>query len=61
MTKLGCREASHHPRDAYGCSFSSQLSKVVDTAITEAQEQMTFRNDLRLLLPPILTAKGIKT
>ena len=47
--------------DSYGRSFSSQLSKVMDAAITEEQKQMIFRDNLRRLLLPILTAKGIKT
>ena len=47
--------------DSYGRSFSSQLSKVMDAAITGEQKQMIFRDNLRRLLLPILTAKGIKT
>lgn len=47
--------------DSCGRSFSSQLSKLLDAAITEEQKQMIFRNNLCRLLLPILTAKGIKT
>jgi predicted TIM-barrel fold metal-dependent hydrolase len=46
--------------DAYGRSFSSQLSKVTDAAITDEQKQLILYGNLRRLLLPILTAKGIK-
>jgi predicted TIM-barrel fold metal-dependent hydrolase len=47
--------------DAYGRSFSSQIAKVVGARITEAQKQRILRDNLRELMLPILTAKGVRT
>jgi predicted TIM-barrel fold metal-dependent hydrolase len=46
--------------DSNGRSFSSQLSKVLDAEITEEEKQLILRDNLRNLLLPILTAKGVK-
>jgi hypothetical protein len=46
--------------DCYGRSFSSQISKVLDAAISKEDKQLILRDNLRRLLLPILTAKGIK-
>jgi predicted TIM-barrel fold metal-dependent hydrolase len=46
--------------DVVGRSFSSQLSKVTEAAITDEQKQLILHGNLRRLLLPILTVKGIK-
>jgi predicted TIM-barrel fold metal-dependent hydrolase len=47
--------------DAAGRSFASQLAKVHGALIPEAAKQLILSENLRRLLQPILTAKGIKT
>jgi predicted TIM-barrel fold metal-dependent hydrolase len=47
--------------DAGGRSFASQLAKVHGANIPDAAKQRIFCDNLRGLLQPILTAKGIKT
>jgi predicted TIM-barrel fold metal-dependent hydrolase len=46
--------------DAAGRSFASQLAKVHGADISDAQKQLIFRDNLKRLMLPILTAKGIK-
>lgn len=46
--------------DSVGRSFSSQITKVLDAQITEAQKELILGGNLRRLLSPILAAKGIK-
>jgi predicted TIM-barrel fold metal-dependent hydrolase len=46
--------------DAAGRSFASQLAKVHGAAISQAQKQLIFCDNLRRLLLPILKAKGIQ-
>jgi len=46
--------------DAGGRSFSSQLAKVHGADIPDAAKEMIFSGNLRRLLLPILTQKGIK-
>ena len=47
--------------DAGGRSFASQLAKVHGADIPEAAKELIFAGNLRRLLLPILTQKGIKT
>lgn len=47
--------------DAGGRSFSSQLAKVYGADIPEEAKEKIFSGNLRRLLQPILTQKGIKT
>lgn len=47
--------------DAGGRSFASQLAKVHGAAIPEADKDRIFHGNLRELLLPILTRKGMKT
>jgi predicted TIM-barrel fold metal-dependent hydrolase len=46
--------------DAGGRSFASQLAKVYGADIPDAAKQLIFAGNLKRLLRPILTAKGIK-
>jgi predicted TIM-barrel fold metal-dependent hydrolase len=46
--------------DGGGRSFASQLAKVHGAAITEEQKHLIFGENLRRLLEPIMTAKGMK-
>ena len=46
--------------DSGGRSFASQLAKVHGAAISESDKQKIFCDNLRNLMLPILTAKGIK-
>lgn len=46
--------------DAGGRSFASQLGKVYGANVPAATKQLIFHDNLRRLLLPILTAKGIK-
>ena len=46
--------------DAGGRSFASQLAKVTSADLPEAQQRMILGGNLRRLLRPILTAKGVK-
>jgi predicted TIM-barrel fold metal-dependent hydrolase len=45
--------------DAGGRSFASQLAKVHGADITDAEKALIFSGNLRMLLQPILTAKGM--
>lgn len=47
--------------DAGGRSFASQLAKVHGANLPDASKQQIFCDNLRRLLQPILTAKGIKS
>jgi predicted TIM-barrel fold metal-dependent hydrolase len=46
--------------DAGGRSFASQLAKVYGAAIPDAAKRLILAGNLKRLLRPILTAKGIK-
>ena len=46
--------------DAAGRSFASQLAKVFGSNLPEATKQLIFCDNLKRLMLPILTAKGIK-
>jgi predicted TIM-barrel fold metal-dependent hydrolase len=46
--------------DGGGRSFASQLAKVHGAAISDADKQKIFCDNLRNMMLPILTAKGIK-
>jgi predicted TIM-barrel fold metal-dependent hydrolase len=46
--------------DCGGRSFASQLAKVHGAAISDADKQKIFCDNLRNMMLPILTAKGIK-
>lgn len=46
--------------DCGGRSFASQLSKVLGAEISDADKQKIFCDNLRNMMLPILTAKGIK-
>ena len=65
FVEMAVRELGAHRvifgTDSYGRSFSSQLSKVMDAAISDADQQLIFRDNFRRLLLPILNMKGIKT
>lgn len=45
--------------DAGGRSFASQLAKVQGAAISEQQKRLILGGNLRRMLAPILTAKGV--
>jgi len=47
--------------DAAGRSFSSQLAKVTGAGLSAEQQQSILGGNLRQLLTPILTAKGVPT
>ena len=46
--------------DAGGRSFASQLSKVHGAAVPDAAKRLIFAENLKRLLRPILSEKGIK-
>jgi predicted TIM-barrel fold metal-dependent hydrolase len=46
--------------DVSGRSFASQLAKVLGANITTAQKERILRDNLRDLMRPILTSKGIR-
>jgi predicted TIM-barrel fold metal-dependent hydrolase len=46
--------------DAPGRSFASQVAKVYGANVSDEVRQMVFAGNLRRLLTPILTAKGVK-
>jgi predicted TIM-barrel fold metal-dependent hydrolase len=46
--------------DTGGRSFASQLAKVQGASIPQAAKQLILGQNLRRLMTPILTAKGIK-
>jgi uncharacterized protein len=47
--------------DAGGRSFASQLAKVRGARVPEEAKRLIFAGNLRRLLGPILTAKGVRT
>lgn len=59
VRELGAKRVIY-ASDCYGRSFSSQISKVLDAQITRQEKQLILRDNLRRLLLPILSAKGIK-
>ena len=46
--------------DAGGRSFASQLGKVVGAQLPDSTKQLIFCENLKRLMLPILTMKGIK-
>jgi uncharacterized protein len=46
--------------DAGGRSFASQIAKVRGADVPEAVKKLIFKDNLKRLLGPILTAKGVK-
>jgi predicted TIM-barrel fold metal-dependent hydrolase len=46
--------------DAGGRSFASQIAKVEGADVPPAAKQLIFKDNLKRLLTPILTAKGVK-
>ena len=46
--------------DAGGRSFASQLGKVFGARLPDSTKQLIFCGNLKRLMLPILTAKGIK-
>jgi predicted TIM-barrel fold metal-dependent hydrolase len=46
--------------DAWGRSFASQIAKVQGADVPEAAKRLIFKDNLKRLLTPILTAKGVK-
>lgn len=46
--------------DAPGRSFASQLAKVYGAGLTDQQQQLILCDNLKMLMTPILNAKGIK-
>jgi predicted TIM-barrel fold metal-dependent hydrolase len=46
--------------DAGGRSFASQIAKVEGADVPEAAKRLIFKDNLKRLLTPILTAKGVK-
>jgi predicted TIM-barrel fold metal-dependent hydrolase len=46
--------------DAGGRSFASQIAKVEGADVPDAARRLIFKDNLRRLLTPILTAKGVK-
>jgi len=59
VSELGA-ERVIYGSDAGGRSFASQLAKVHGADIPEAAKELIFAGNLRRLLSPILTQKGIK-
>jgi uncharacterized protein len=59
VRELGVRRVLYGS-DVPGRSFASQLGKVLGADITEADRRLILGENLRRLLTPILTAKGIK-
>lgn len=64
MTELAVKELGAerviYGSDAGGRSLGSQLAKVMGANITDAERTLILRDNLRGMLLPILTAKGIK-
>lgn len=64
MTEMAVRELGAHRviygSDAGGRSFASQLAKVHGAQISEPDKQRLFCENLRQLMLPILTQKGIQ-
>ena len=64
ITEMAVRELGAgrviYGSDGGGRSFASQLGKVHGAAITEEQKHLIFGENLRRLLEPIMTAKGMK-
>jgi uncharacterized protein len=64
ITEMAVRELGPerviYGSDAPGRSFASQLAKVYGARITEVDRQLIFAANLKRLLGPILTAKGIR-
>jgi predicted TIM-barrel fold metal-dependent hydrolase len=64
MTELAVKELGAerviYGSDAGGRSLASQLAKVFGANITEAQRELILGENLRRLMRPILTAKGIQ-
>jgi predicted TIM-barrel fold metal-dependent hydrolase len=46
--------------DAGGRSFASQIAKVEGADVPDAAKRLVFKENLKRLLTPILTAKGVK-
>jgi uncharacterized protein len=46
--------------DAGGRSFASQIAKVEGADVPDAAKRLIFKDNLKRLLTPILTAKGVK-
>jgi predicted TIM-barrel fold metal-dependent hydrolase len=46
--------------DAGGRSFASQIAKVAGADVPDAAKRLIFKDNLKRLLTPILTAKGMK-
>jgi hypothetical protein len=65
ITEMAVRELGAdrviYGSDGGGRSFASQLAKVHGAAITNEVKQKIFCDNLRNMMLPILTAKGIKT
>ncbi len=59
VRELGARRVLHGS-DVPGRSFASQLGKVLGAEITAADRRLILGENLRRLLTPILTAKGIQ-
>jgi predicted TIM-barrel fold metal-dependent hydrolase len=59
VRELGARRVLYGS-DVPGRSFASQLGKVLGAEITEADRRLILGENLRRLLTPILTAKGIE-
>jgi predicted TIM-barrel fold metal-dependent hydrolase len=64
ITEMAVRELGAdrviYGSDSGGRSFASQLAKVHGADITDADRQKIFCNNLRNMMLPILTAKGVK-
>ena len=64
FTEMAVREVGAeriiYGSDAGGRSFSTQLGKVSGARIPEAAKAKIFRDNLRNMMLPILTAKGVK-
>jgi predicted TIM-barrel fold metal-dependent hydrolase len=64
MTEMAVRELGAervlYGSDAGGRSFASQLAKVRGAAIPEPAKQLILGENLKRLLRPILTAKGVR-
>ena len=63
LVEMGVRELGHERivfgSDAAGRSFASQLAKVLGTELPEDQKRMILGGNLRRLLSPIMTKKGM--
>lgn len=64
ITEMAVRELGAdrviYGSDSGGRSFASQLAKVHGAAISDSDKQKIFCDNLRRMMLPILTAKGIK-